>query len=118
MTSLPVPVSPTSSTALSTGATIAIASVTSRKAALLPISCPAMPVPPQVSGVVRRPRNVLQQFAAVERFHQEGHRTIPQRLATHVVVVMSSDEDHRQLTPFASNPPLEFRPIDSRQAHV
>jgi hypothetical protein len=40
--SLPVPVSPSSSTALSTGATIAIASATSPKAALFPISGPAM----------------------------------------------------------------------------
>src|SRR5918995_1856436 len=46
ITSLPVPVSPRSSTALPTGATMAIVSVTSLKAALSPISGPAMPVPP------------------------------------------------------------------------
>src|SRR5262245_20764981 len=31
---------------------------------------------------------------------------------------MGSDEDDRQLTPFQSNPPLQFRPGDTGQTHV
>jgi hypothetical protein len=49
---------------------------------------------------------VFQQFTAIERFHQEGDRAIPENLLANLMVVMGSDDDDRQLTSFQSNPPL------------
>ena len=99
---------------------MAIASVTSLNATLLPISGPAMSVPParNSSGVVRRPSDVFQQVAAIERFHQEGDCAISQCLLANVIVIMGRDEDDRQLMPFPSNPPLQFRPVHPGQTHV
>jgi hypothetical protein len=61
---------------------------------------------------------MFQQVATIERFHQEGDGTIPQCLLANVIVIMGRDEDDRQLTPFASNPPLQFRPVYAGQTHV
>src|SRR5262245_14582120 len=119
ITSLPVPVSPTSRTALSTGATMPIASVTARNAALLPISGPAMAIlqhDPSVAA--RHPGDVFQQLAGIERFHQESNGAISQSLLPNHVVVMGRDDDDRQLTSFSSNPPLQFGAVDTGQAHV
>ena len=66
------------------------------------------------SGVVRRPCDVFQQVAAIERLHQERDRAISQCLLANVIVVMGRDEDDRQLMPFPSNPPLQFRPVHAR----
>ena len=70
------------------------------------------------SGVVRRPCDVFQQVATIERFHQEGDRAIPQCLLANVIVIMGGDEDDRQLTPLASSPPLQFRPVHTGETHV
>jgi hypothetical protein len=61
---------------------------------------------------------VFQQVAAVERLHEEGDRAISQGLLSNVIVIMGSDEDDRQLTPFTSNPTLQFRPIHTGQTHI
>jgi hypothetical protein len=62
------------------------------------------------SGVVRRQSDVFQQIAAIERLHQEGDGAISQCLSADVIVIMRGDQNDRQLTPFPSNPPLQFRP--------
>jgi len=72
----------------------------------------------ECSSLVRRPRDVFQQVAAIERLDQERNRAVAQCLSANVIVIMSRDEDDRQLMPFPSNPPLQFRPIDSGQTHV
>ena len=56
--------------------------------------------------------------ATIERFHQERNRAISQCLLANVIVIMGRDEDDRQLTPFPSNPPLQFRPVHAGQTHV
>jgi hypothetical protein len=61
---------------------------------------------------------VFQQVAAIERFHQEGDRAISQCLLANVIVIMGRDEDDRQLTPFASNPPQELRTVHTGETHV
>ena len=79
-----------------------------------------MPVPPARirQESLRRPRDVFQQVAAIERFHQEGDRAISESLLANVIVIMGRDEDDRQLAPFPSNPPLQFRPVHAGQPHV
>ena len=61
---------------------------------------------------------MFQQVATIEWFHQKGDRAISQCLSANVIVIMGSDENDRQLTPFPSNPPLQFRPIHPGQTHV
>ena len=61
---------------------------------------------------------MFQQVAAIERFHQEGDCTISQCLLANVIVIMGRDQDDRQLTPFPSNPPLQFRPVHTGETDV
>ena len=78
-----------------------------------------MPFP--LCGAVKNichPCDVCQQVVAIERFHQEGDRAVPQGLAADVIVIMGGDEDHRQLTPLPSNPPLQLRPVHAGEPHV
>jgi hypothetical protein len=46
---------------------------------------------------------VFQQVAAIERLHEKRERAISQRLLANIIVVMGSDKNERQLTPFTSN---------------
>jgi hypothetical protein len=71
-----------------------------------------------LSSLARRSGDVFQEIATIERLYQESNRAIPQCLLANVVVVMGRNENDRQLTPFPSNPPLEFRPIYAGQTHV
>ena len=61
---------------------------------------------------------MFQQVATIERFHQEGHSAISECLFANLIVIMGRDEDDRQLTPFASNQPLQFRSVYAGQTHV
>jgi hypothetical protein len=61
---------------------------------------------------------VFQQVAAVERFHKDGDCAISQCLSADVIVIMGSDENDRELTPFPPNPPLQFRPVHTGEAQV
>jgi hypothetical protein len=72
----------------------------------------------EFSALVRRVSDVVQQVAAIERFHQEGSGAVSQCLLANVIVIMGCDQDDRQLMPLPSNPPLQFRPVDTRQTHV
>jgi hypothetical protein len=56
---------------------------------------------------------VFQQDAAVERFHQEGDRSISQCLLSDIIVIMSRNEDNGQLTPFTSDPSLQFGSVQA-----
>jgi hypothetical protein len=120
ITSLPVPVSPRSSTALSTGATIAIASgdFSESRAPTNQWTSHARTPSTNRQDSFRRPSDVFQQVAAIERLHQEGNCAVSQCLVAHLIVIMGRDQDDGQLTPFASNPPLQLRPIHAGQADV
>src|SRR6187431_2213575 len=115
MSSLPVPVSPNTRTALSTAATRVVASTTALKAKLLPISGPAMSTPPihLRSTLVCGSCDVLKQLAAIERLQHEGNRAISHRSSSDVVVVMRGDEHDGQLRPFMSDPRLQLDAVDA-----
>jgi hypothetical protein len=54
---------------------------------------------------------VFQQVAAIKRLYEEGDGAISQRLSADVIVIVGCDQNDRQLTPFPSNPPLQFCPV-------
>jgi hypothetical protein len=56
---------------------------------------------------------VFQEVAAIERLHQEGDRTISERLFANVIVIMRCDQDDGQLTPFPPNATLQLCPVDA-----
>ncbi len=61
---------------------------------------------------------MFQEIAAVERLNQEGDRAISQGLPADVIVIMGSNQNDWKLAPCPSNPPLQFRPIHTRQPHI
>src|SRR5258705_10139898 len=70
------------------------------------------------SVLVRAPFDAVQQLRRVERLHQEVHGAVLKRLLPDVLVVVSGDENDRQLRARSSDPTLQLETVHTWQPHV